>query len=86
MSAQPVEMMEVWGSVIHLSFLLQREFSLTLSPLAHFLLLLNLSNCHLCAVSQWDHQSISVFHKWQESQPPTAFHFFLVSSPAITKA
>lgn len=42
---------EGWGSIVRLSFLLQRECPLTPSLLAHSLLLVNLSNCHLCWVS-----------------------------------
>lgn len=49
MSAQQFGLRDVWGSIIHLTFLLQRKHPPTPALLACFLLLVNFSNCCLWA-------------------------------------
>ena len=46
------------GNIACLPFLLQTEVPTIPAPLAHFLLLVNLSNCHHCVVSQQDQQNM----------------------------
>ena len=71
------------GPAIDPSFILHRELLPTPGPLASFLLLINLSNCHVCAGYQWDWQSEPILRRWQESQTPRVHGIYVIRATLL---